>query len=414
MKRQRLYIAIGATGLMHWMIACRQDDSARGAEAAGVITVAPLSVGVETVRARSVRRHIPVVGTLFAAEEAVISTKASGVLRRTFVDVGRSVRPGDPLAQVDPRDYETSVEQARSSLAEVLARLGVSEVPDESFDLNRVAAVERAAAQLENARFSHDRLVQTEATYSEQELNDVRTRLRVAEADHQLAIDETAALAAAARERRSLLHRAEQRLSETTTTTPPIPTTLGAEGAEEWVVAARLVTEGQYVNVGDPLYRLLIGSPLKLRSKVPERYAGQVGVGQQIELTVVEGASPPKSVITRVSPSVDPANRTFEIEALIDNSSRSLKPGAFGKGVIIADDSAQALFVPVTAIVFDGGAPHVFVAIEGAAHRRSVRIGRREGDQVEIASGLEAGMQIVSQGGSALTDGAVVEVRPAS
>lgn len=392
------------------LLGCSERETAR-ADNRPQATAPPIEVEVQTVRPQTLPRRIAIVGTLFAAEDAIISTKTAGILRRTFVDVGSVVKPDDPLTQVDRLDYEVAVKQAQASLAEVLARLGVTQVPDESFDLKQVSAVQRAAAQLENARFTYERLVKLGASMSEQELNDASTRLRVAEADYQLAIDQSAALVASASERQSSLQMAQQKLADALTRTPPIPTTLGAEGADDWIVAARFVTEGQYVHVGDQLYRLLISNPLKLRSKVPERYASAVRAGQRIMLEQVEGTVTPTGQVTRVYPAVDPASRTFEIEALIDNESSALKPGTFAKGVIVADDAAGTLCVPAQAVVTTGGAARVFVVENGAARQRSVQPGRQDGELMEIVSGLREGEQVVTRGAATLTDGMPVKVR---
>lgn len=374
-------------------------------------------VEVDTVVPRLFSQRIPIIGTLFAAEEAVISTRTAGILRRTFVDVGNPVRPDEPLAQVDTSDYEVAVKQADASLAESLARLGVSDVPDESFDRNTVSIVERASAQLENARFSFDRLTRLSenlSTVSEQEMNDASARLRSAEAEYRFAIDEAAALVAAARERQSLLQMAWQKLANTQTKTPPIPSTLGKAGAEQWIVSARFVTEGQYLNVADPLYRLIVNDPLKLRSKVPERYAADVRMGQEIVLEMLDGSMQSLGTVTRISPSIEPASRTFEIEALIDNPLDALKPGSFARGVVVSETPSPVVCVPVESVLTAGGTTRLFVVAEDVARRRDVRTGRESGGMLEIVSGLNAGERFVIRGAAALTDGAAVQVRAGS
>lgn len=373
---------------------------------------------VETALPRALDRQIPIVGTLYAAEEAVISTRTAGILRRTHVDVGDTVLPDAPLAQVDTVDYEVAVRQAQAALAEVLARLGVTDVPDESFDLNTVSTVARSRAQLENARFNYERLAGLSggrlATVADQELNDASTRLRVAEAELRLAHDEAAALVASARERQSLLQMARQRLSNTLTRTPPIPTTLGREGALDWVVAERLVTEGQYLNMADQLYRLIVADPLKLRSRVPERYAHEVRIGQPVALEVLGGPSALRGAITTISPAVDPASRTFEVEALIDNTSNAVKPGAFAKGNIVVTGAAPRLSAPVGALVTTGGSTRLYVVEDGTARQRTVQIGRESDGRVEIVNGVREGETIVTQGAAALTDGTNVRVATGS
>jgi RND family efflux transporter MFP subunit len=383
---------------------------------AATVAPTPIDVDVERVEAKPIVRRIPIVGTLHAAEEAVISTRAAGILRRTFVDVGDEVTPGTPLVQVDTLDYEAAVRQARAALGGVLARLGVADVPDEAFDLKQVSTVERAAAHLENARFSYQRLARLNesglSNVAEQELNDAATQLRMAEADHQLAIDEAAALAANARERQAQLQIAEQRLSHTKTVTPPIPTTLGTAGAQRWMVAERLVTEGQYLEAAAPLYRLIIRNPLKLRCRVPERYGADARHGQWVELDVLGGAASPKGRVTRMSPNIDPASRTFEVEALIDNDPPLLKPGAFARGAVIAEGREPKILIPARALVTGGGAARVFVVEGGVAHEREVRLGLNDDGRAEVVSGLHAGELLVTAGAGTISNASPVRVRP--
>lgn len=413
MQRTRCYCALSAFGLA-WLIlhtGCSEKSPDRGTALPPPASRPAVSVSIETVEPRPLAHRIPIVGTLYAAEQVSISSKAAGVLRHTFVDVGATVRPGDPLLQVDRTDYEMAVHQAEALLNEALARLGVESAPADAVDLNQVSTVQRAAAQLANARFTYERLTNLQSAVAAQELDDASARLRVAEADFRLALDEAGALAASARGRLSALELARQQLDETLTRTPPIPTTLGKEGATEWVVAERHVTEGQYLNVAAPTYVLIVSDPLKLRCRVPERYAADVRIEQVVRIDAHGNGAAPDGRVARISPAVDPASRTFEVEALFDNESGALKPGMFARGRIIVDESAPALSVPTEAVATTGGATQVFVVENGAARRRIVQLGRQAEGRVEVTSGLIAGEQVIARATDTLTDGAPVRTR---
>jgi RND family efflux transporter MFP subunit len=370
-------------------------------------------VEVQRAESRVMPLRIPIVGTLDPGEEVTVSTEAPGILERTYVDVGEFVAPKEPLAEVDDFDFAAELAQARAARAEIFARLGVTSLPDESFDLQSVSSVRRAAAQVENARFTYERFAALGSAASKQELSDVSARLRVAEAEYQLALDEAAALVAAARDRNAQVELAERRLAETRTLAPPIPSTLGAPAKARWIVAQRLVTEGQYVAAATPLYRLIIENPLKLRCQIPERYAGEVRVDQVIDLDNIAGASRANGRITRVSPAVDPQTRTFAIEALVENPG-DIKAGAFVNGSIHAETSRPSIVLPARAVLTTGGVPHVYIVDEGRAHRRDVRLTGQYEDHVAIAAGLEEGAHVVISGAAALDDGVAVQVRGAA
>lgn len=367
-------------------------------------------VRVAPARAEAVPLRIPIVGTLYGAEEVVVSTKVGGILRRTFVDFGDRVSPGDSLSQVDPADYEVAVARTSAALGETLARLGCTEPPPADFDTESVSTVARSAAELENARFTHRRMLELPGTYSTQELSDIEARLRVAEADHRIALDEAAALVATARERAAARLLAERALRDTLTRAPPIPSTLGAEGADHWVVADRLVTEGQYLGAASAVYRLIVVDPLRLRARVPERYLAQVKAGHAVRVAYSESAPPLRGEVVRVSATIEPATRTFEVEALLENEGDALKPGVFVSGSIEVASPPTGIFIPADALLMEGGATRVFVAEEGVARRRDVRIGRQAEGSVEVLDGLAAGEAVVTQGAATLIDGAALEI----
>jgi len=417
-KRQGCGIlgALGGVACLLLAAGCREAESHANSPSPGDTRGNPggkppgLTVAAARADLRVLPLRIPIVGTLRPAEDVIVSTETDGVLRRTFVDVGDIVEPGAPLAQVDEHDYQIAVAQARAALGETLARLGVTTVPDDAFDLTGVSTVVRAQAQLDNAKFTYDRLLSITGAVSGQEVNDAAAQLRIAEAERRQALDEAAALVATARQRQAQLRLAEEALTDAISHAPPMPTTLGPDAAEHWVVAERLVTEGQFLNRADQLFRLIIDNPLKLRSSVPERYAPHVRVGQQVELTDLTGAASLSGTITRVSPAVDRATRTFEIEAQVFQTASPLKPGAFATGAILAETATQVLCVPAEAVVAVGGNTRVFVIADGRAHQRDVRIGVASDALVEILAGLAPGERVATDMLAALADGMAVNI----
>jgi RND family efflux transporter MFP subunit len=390
---------------------CREQAAAARATPSSAKNSTSSNVEVRTVRAEVLPIRIPIVGTLNPGEEVLVSTKTSGILKRTFVEVGAAIDPGSPLGQVDPFDYEAEAAQARAALAEVYARLGVKEAPDASFDLQTISSVKRAAAQVENARFTHQRLVSMGDAASEQELSDVGARVRVAEAEYQLALDEGAALVATAQDRAARVQLTQRRLDQTRTHAPAVPTTLGVPGDPQWYVAERLVTEGQYVAVAQPLYKLIINSPLKLRCRVPERYSAEVRLGQTLEMKTAEGVADVRGTITRIAPDIELATRTFEVEAQVENSDNVIKPGAFVTGIINAQSGRPAIYVPHDAVLTAGGTTRVVIVENGVARRRDVRVGGHSEDRIEVVAGLEDGAQVVVRGAGSLMDGSAVATR---
>src|SRR5690606_4221432 len=85
----------------------------------------PAAVRVTPVGLRPMERTVTVLGSLMAMDWATLSIKTSGRLKTLNVDVGSTVKAGDVLAQVEPRDYELRLQQAEALLAQARARVGL-------------------------------------------------------------------------------------------------------------------------------------------------------------------------------------------------------------------------------------------------------------------------------------------------
>lgn len=362
-------------------------------------------IEVETVLLQTRDLLVAVQGTLFPAEEALISTKVGGALRRTAFDLGETVAPGDAMAEVDSTDYVIERSEAQAALDEVLAQLGVPLLPDAAFDVRQVSAVRKAAAQLSSAQFTYDRVTGIGSAYSAQEINDVTAQLRVAEAELAVAMDSVRALLASARENQARVQAAERRVANSVTRAPPLPSTLAPDNGGAWRVAERLVTEGQFVGPAEPLYRLIITSPLKLRCQVPEPYARYLAIGQLAREAGSAGAERPIGNIARLSPSIDPQTRTVEIEILVVNADTRYTPGAFLVAEVVVPQQVRYATLPRDALRIEGGRSFVYLLVGGIVREREVRLGAESNGQLEIIAGLADQDQVVTRGAALLFDG---------
>ncbi|MBK7597308.1 MAG: efflux RND transporter periplasmic adaptor subunit [Acidobacteria bacterium] len=93
--------------------------------------------------------------------------------------------------------------------------------------------------------------------------------------------------------------------------------------------------------------------------------------------------------ISRINPSVDEKNRTFEIEALVANHSGELKPGSFVKAVIESNKIDSIITIPANSTVYLFGTYKVFVVQGNRIKEREVKLGDRLGDRLEIIEGLQ-------------------------
>ncbi len=99
-----------------------------------------------------------------------------------------------------------------------------------------------------------------------------------------------------------------------------------------------------------------------------------------------------------VSDAVDPNTRTLHVRVILPNDGSRIKPGMFG-AIRILRSSAQGILLPTAAVIREGNDAYVFVGKgNGRFERRTIKIGRTLDGSIEVASGVNAGETIVSEG----------------
>jgi RND family efflux transporter MFP subunit len=177
-------------------------------------------------------------------------------------------------------------------------------------------------------------------------------------------------------------------------------------------LADRYVNEAAMVMPGDKIGVIVDGRNMKLRTSVAENEVALVKVGQTVEM--IADALPGVKFSGKVFSVAQKANseRTYPVEILVQNDkSESLKSGMFGRATIQVASAANAIVVPSESVLSDAAQNYVFVEENGVAKRLAVRLGLKQNNRVQIASGLAAGARLVVSGQQRLTDGAKVVVQ---
>ena len=170
-----------------------------------------------------------------------------------------------------------------------------------------------------------------------------------------------------------------------------------------------MVTVGDFVQIGTPLMRVVDGDPLKLRVPIPERRLGTVRKDQPVTVRVEAFDRDFEGRVSRISPAVDTATRTFAVEILVSNTDGALKPGSFATAEIEVGRE-RALMVPETAVVTFAGVHKVVLVRDGKAQEQPVELGQRADGMTEILEGIGVDDAVVTNPSGALTTGTPVTV----
>jgi RND family efflux transporter MFP subunit len=327
----------------------------------------PLPVGVAyATRGAPSEVPLPVLsgsGYVVTGDRYVsVGVRVAGRIDRYFVEEGQSVKKGDPLVQLDDRDY-------RAIVAATDARI----------------ASARANAVLADADLGRGRRLYGQGVISQQELDGLENKAAVAHA--------------AVRQLEAELAQAKVNLDYTT-----------LRAAADGVVLAKLKEVGEiavpggFAGSGD-LIRLANLTDMRAEVDVNEADLNRVHLGQPAQVT--PDAYPDAhyaAEVVKLYPQVDRQKGTLKIEVHILAPDAKLLPDMSARVTFLqppAADHAAAptVLVPASAIHRNAqGDNIVWVVSEGRVRQQRIESGGDVGDQVRITSGLLGGEAVVVNG----------------
>ena len=287
--------------------------------------------------------------SLEAEEEASVATKANGVVTKIYVEEGDYVKAGQALAKLDGE-----------RLALELARTEVS--------LNKL-----------KREYERNDDLYTKQLISVEEYERVKSEYETQKAAYDLAKLEL----------------------DYTTVRAPI----------SGIVSQRFIKVGNTLQMNEPTFLISDFDPLLAIMYVPERELGKLKANQTALLSVdaLQGSTF-NGKIKRISPIVDATTGTFKVTVEVQDESRVLKPGMFGRVQIIYDTHQNTQLVPKEAIIEEDDRVSVFIVQDTIAVRVNINKGFTDAEYVEILSGVQEGDQIITAGQGSLRDSSKVEV----
>ena len=181
------------------------------------------------------------------------------------------------------------------------------------------------------------------------------------------------------------------------------------------IVEVQIVSPGDYVKVGDPLFNLV--SPRKLRAHLPfaESVGPRLKLGQEVRL--ISPLAPGKVFTSRIKdirPGIVEGSRTLDVLVDVDNDG-NLRGGGTVNAAVIVSARAEALTVPEQSIVLRpaGKVVYVITEVDGQkkVQQKPVKVGAKRGGRIEILEGLAGGETIALDGAGFLTNGAAVAIK---
>jgi multidrug efflux pump subunit AcrA (membrane-fusion protein) len=361
-----------------------------------------IPVSIFNVRPESIHRTVELVGTLEGKQEVTVSSEVAARVSAVRADLGDQVQEGQPIVELNSTEFRLAVDRQHSALLQVLAQLGIRNETEPLPEASQTSIVRKALADLADAKSSFERTkallaksIESKAAYDSAE-----ARYQAAQANYAAAQDQVRNLLAQVENLRTQLALAQKKLADCTIRAPFTGT-----------IKARLVEVGQYVREQTAVMSIATMNPLKLLTSVPEKWFPYVTPGARMELTVEAYADTFPCKVYRVSKAVDPQSRTFNIEALIDNSRGKLLPGLFARAILTTSKIDSVFRIPAAAVVSYYGVQKIYAVENGLIQERVVKLGDRSGDFIEITEGLKAGDRIATSELARIQQGSRVQAK---
>jgi HlyD family secretion protein len=379
-------------------------------------TEAPAPVQVTAVTQDTIRRIVAGDGVLFPRDQASVMPKIAAPVQKFLIQRGDHVREGQLLAVLESRDLAAAEGESKAALAQAEANLhstSAAQVPEAivkaKTDVDAFTQTDGAAKKLLDNRerlFKQGALARklvddAEVSYAQSRaaLLSAREHLRALESVSKDAQIKTATSQVDAA--RSHLESSQAQMSYARVLSPI-----------SGVVSDRPLYAGEMATPGAPLVTVMDISKVVARANIPQSQSAGVKVGQSASITQVDTNETVEGKVIVVSPATDPSSTTLQVWVEAGNPGERLKPGTSVHVAIMTEVIKATPVVPVAAILpgEEGGTACLVITADRVAHRRSVKLGVREGDKVQILNGVRPGEEVVIVGGIGLDDKAKVKV----
>jgi RND family efflux transporter MFP subunit len=291
------------------------------------------------------------VGTIRPRIESDMGFRVPGKVAKRLVEVGQTVDVGQPLATLDEVDLKLQAEQAT---AELSAATGV---------LAQAAAAEQRAKDLRGKGWATDA-----------QMDQAR---------------------AAADEARARLNRAERSVDLTNNSLSYATLEADARG----VVTATLIEPGQVVAAGQTSIRVARFSEKEAVVAIPETLVGRAKTGSASVTLWSEPGKKYTAKLREISPSADPATRTYLAKFSLPGAGDSVSLGMTATLTLCDTASERVARLPLSALFNEGDRPSFYVVDDrGEITLKPVKVKAYESGDVVITGGVEEGEKIVALG----------------
>jgi HlyD family secretion protein len=345
-----------------------------------------VTVQVGAAENQKIERTVSADAILYPRDQAAIVPKISAPVKKFYVERGSPVKALQLLAELEDQDlvgantgsqgeyvqakanYESVVQKADQDL-----KLAKQELDSQQkvFD-GRQSLFAQGAVSAKDVEDARTLLIQARNQY---DLAQKQFDLKVAEGQLTAAQGKTAS--------------SEAQLSYARIVSPI-----------DGVVTDRPIYPGETAPAGSPILTVMDLSQVIARAHISQQEAAQLRIGNPATISVPGQGGDIHGKVTLVSPALDPNSTTIEVWVEAANPGGRLRAGTSVRVAIVAQTVAHAIVAPAAALLTDPDGVISVIALDtdNKPHKQHVKVGIRNGDDVQITDGLKGGERVVTVG----------------
>ncbi len=348
-------------------------------------------------------KSVVATGKIQPITKVEIKSKASGIVKKLYVDYGEHVKAGQVLAELDKDEMIAQVRQSEAQVQSMEASLNSAKA-----DLQR-SMVDAEGVDVPTLKRAYDRMskMAADGVVSQAQLDDSQRAYELALNKQNVARAQVTVNKAKVVQSTADLNKAHATLAQLkeqlsyTTITAPIDGLILSRDVEVGDAVSSILVMGSaatlVMTVGDTREVYVLG-------KVDESDIGKVYLNQPARIKVESFKDKTfNGKVTKISPmGVEKDNvTTFEVRVSITNPGGELKAMMTANAEIILDEHKGVLTIPESAIIYDKD-KKASVEIPDAKgkdgkKKTAVTVGISNGAKTELLSGLKEGDQVVLQ-----------------
>jgi membrane fusion protein (multidrug efflux system) len=302
----------------------------------GLAAQATLPVGVIVVNPQNFEETVRTTGTLQPNEEVILQSEVSGKILHIFFQEGKIVKKGQLLVKINDNELQAQLQRVQ---------LQMDLASETEF---------RQRKQLEIGAISQE-------TYDQflSELNTLKAEKALIDA----------------------------RIEKTEIRAP-----------FTGKIGLRYVSTGGIIMNNAKIASLIDNDPLKIEFAIPEKYSGQIEVGNKVFFKLQDSNIKYEAEIYAIEPKIDPATRTLNMRALYSNEQQNITPGTFADVDLVVRKKSATCMIPTEALIPELLGSKVYLLKNGKAVAAAVETGFRTNRLIEITSGLQQGDTVITTG----------------